>query len=47
MVRNGCHQSREVLTSAGVIEVSAPRVNHRRADPAGGNDSEKEDQAKG
>src|SRR5690348_4709618 len=36
VVRNGCHQSREVLTSAGAIEVRAPRVNDRRTDPATG-----------
>jgi transposase-like protein len=34
VVRNGCHQSREVLTSAGAIEVRAPRVNDKRTDPA-------------
>jgi hypothetical protein len=33
VVRNGCHQPREVLTSAGVVEVTAPRVNDRRIDP--------------
>jgi transposase-like protein len=33
VVRNGYHQSREVLTSAGVIEVKAPRVNDKRTDP--------------
>ena len=27
VVRNGYHQSREVLTSAGAVEVTAPRVN--------------------
>ena len=27
VVRNGSHQGREVLTSAGAIEVRAPRVN--------------------
>jgi transposase-like protein len=36
VVRNGYHQSREVLTSAGAIEVTAPRVNDKRADPASG-----------
>jgi transposase-like protein len=36
VVRNGHHQSREVLTSAGAIEVTAPRVNDKRADPASG-----------
>ena len=33
VVRNGFHQSREVLTSAGAVEVTAPRVNDKRADP--------------
>ena len=33
MVRNGTHQPREVLTSAGAVEVVAPRVNDRRTDP--------------
>ena len=33
MVRNGSHQPREVLTSAGAVEVIAPRVNDRRTDP--------------
>jgi transposase-like protein len=36
VVRNGYHQSREVLTSAGTIEVTAPRVNDKRTDPATG-----------
>jgi transposase-like protein len=36
VVRNGYHQSREVLTSAGVVEVTAPRVNDRRTDAATG-----------
>jgi transposase-like protein len=36
VVRNGCHQSREVLTSAGAIEVRAPRVNDKRTDAATG-----------
>jgi hypothetical protein len=36
VVRNGCHQTREVLTSAGAIEVTAPRVNDKRVDPATG-----------
>jgi transposase-like protein len=35
-VRNGYHQSREVLTSAGAIDVTAPRVNDKRTDPATG-----------
>jgi putative transposase len=33
VVRNGSHQPRRVLTSAGVVEVTAPRVNDRRVDP--------------
>jgi transposase-like protein len=33
VVRNGYHQSREVLTSAGAVRVTAPRVNDKRADP--------------
>ncbi len=33
VVRNGYHQSREVLTAAGAVEVKAPRVNDRRVDP--------------
>jgi transposase-like protein len=33
VVRNGTHQPREVLTSGGAVEVTAPRVNDRRTDP--------------
>ena len=33
VVRNGTHQPREVLTSAGAVEVVAPRVNDQRTDP--------------
>ena len=33
VVWNGYHQPREVLTSAGAIEVTVPRVNDKRADP--------------
>jgi hypothetical protein len=36
VVRNGYHQPREVLTSAGAVEVTAPRVNDKRVDPATG-----------
>jgi transposase-like protein len=36
VVRNGCHQPREVLTSAGAVEVIVPRVNDKRTDPATG-----------
>jgi transposase-like protein len=33
VVRNGSHEPREVLTSAGAVEVTAPRVNDKRIDP--------------
>ncbi|WP_372452776.1 transposase, partial [Pseudonocardia nigra] len=33
VVRNGSHQPRAVLTSAGAVQVRAPRVNDRRLDP--------------
>ncbi len=36
VVRNGYHQSRDILTSAGAIEVTVPRVNDKRTDPATG-----------
>ena len=36
VVRNGSHQPREVLTSAGAVEVTVPRVNDRRTDPDSG-----------
>jgi transposase-like protein len=36
MVRNGCHQPREILTSAGAIGVTVPRVNDKRTDPVTG-----------
>ncbi len=36
VVRNGYHQPREVLTSAGAIEVTVPRVNDKRTDPVTG-----------
>ncbi|WP_307568683.1 IS256 family transposase [Streptosporangium lutulentum] len=32
VVRNGSHQPREILTAAGAIEVTAPRVNDKRID---------------
>src|SRR3954463_1175038 len=32
VVRNGSHEPRQVLTSAGAIEVKAPRVNDKRID---------------
>ena len=36
VVRNGHHQPRTVTTSAGAVEVQAPRVNDRRVDEATG-----------
>ena len=36
VVRNGSHEPREVLTSAGAVEVTAPRVNDMRAGPQTG-----------
>jgi transposase-like protein len=36
VVRNGYHEPRTVLTSAGAVEVTAPRVNDKRADPETG-----------
>src|SRR5437763_5581859 len=36
VVRNGYHQSREILTSAGAVQVTAPRVNDKRTDPQTG-----------
>jgi transposase-like protein len=36
VVRNGYREPREVLTSAGAVEVTAPRVNDRRTDPQTG-----------
>src|SRR6185295_6471200 len=33
VVRNGCHESRSVTTSAGAVDVTAPRVNDKRVDP--------------
>ena len=36
VVRNGYHQQREVLTAAGAVTVTAPRVNDRRVDPDSG-----------
>jgi transposase-like protein len=36
VVRNGYHQPRQVLTSAGAVEVRAPRVNDKRLDPVTG-----------
>ncbi len=32
VVRNGSHEPREVLTSAGAVQVQAPRVNDKRID---------------
>src|SRR5260221_6759660 len=39
VVRNGYHQSREVLTSAGAVRVTVPRVNDKRTDPVTGSGS--------
>ncbi len=36
VVRNGYQQGREVLTSAGAVQVTAPRVNDKRTDPGTG-----------
>ena len=36
VVRNGYHQPRELLTSAGAVEVTAPRVNDKRTGPGTG-----------
>jgi transposase-like protein len=36
VVRNGYHQPREVMTTAGPIEVTMPRVNDKRIDPETG-----------
>lgn len=36
VVRNGYHRERDVLTVAGAVSVTAPRVNDRRVDPDSG-----------
>ncbi len=36
VVRNGHARPRQVTTAAGAIEVTAPRVNDKRTDPATG-----------
>jgi transposase-like protein len=36
VVRNGYRQPREVLTGAGAVQVTAPRVNDKRTDPVTG-----------
>ncbi|SJN37443.1 Mobile element protein [Luteococcus japonicus LSP_Lj1] len=36
VVRNGCHDPREVATAAGAVPVRAPRVNDKRIDEATG-----------
>ncbi|WP_280186741.1 MULTISPECIES: IS256 family transposase [Nocardia] len=36
VVRNGYHAEREVLTAAGAVAVTAPRVNDKRVDPETG-----------
>ena len=33
VVRNGCHESRTVTTSAGAVDVTAPLFNDKRVDP--------------
>src|SRR5258705_5030241 len=33
VVRNCCHESRTVTTSAGAVDVTAPLVNDKRVDP--------------
>ena len=33
VVRNGHHRQRQVMTAAGAVAVTAPRVNDRRVDP--------------
>jgi putative transposase len=36
VVRNGYHNERQVLTAAGAVTVTAPRVNDKRVDPESG-----------
>ena len=36
VVRNGSAEPRTMLTSAGAVEVTAPRVNDKRTDPGTG-----------
>ena len=36
MLRNGHHNSREVVTAAGAVQVRQPRVNDKRVDPVTG-----------
>ena len=36
VVRNGYHEEREVLTAAGAVAVTGPRVNDKRVDPDSG-----------
>jgi putative transposase len=36
VVRNGYHHERDVLTAAGAVTVTAPRVNDKRVDPDSG-----------
>lgn len=35
VVRNGHHEARQILTSAGAIDVRAPRINDKRLDESG------------
>ncbi len=41
VVRNGYHHERQVLTAAGAVSATAPRVNDKRVDaiPVSGDDS--------
>ena len=39
VVRNGHARARKVTTSAGAIEIEAPRVDDRRVDPESGDKS--------
>ena len=41
VVRNGTAEPRTVLTSAGAVEVTAPRVNDKRTDPESDGDGAK------
>ncbi|MCW2630797.1 MAG: transposase [Mycobacterium sp.] len=36
VVRNGYHHERDVLTAAGAVTVTAPRINDKRVDPDSG-----------
>ncbi len=45
VVRNGCHQARNVTTAAGALEVKASRVNDKRVDEATGERKRDRDRA--